>query len=113
MTDTGLVSSLTKAVAQTRMSITFNDFLLETFNNDLRKVNCVLDYLKHETDFIERFNSMHAAEFDLYISEADSQCVSSALTSPLGVAAIVSVTVLGLFLIGIFYGCITRRRVEL
>lgn len=92
------------------MSITFNDFLLENFNNDIKKVNCILDYLKKETDFVERYNSLHPAEFDLYISEADSHCVNSVITSPLGVASIVSVTVLGLFMIAMCYGCITRRR---
>lgn len=92
------------------MSITFNDFLLETFNNDLQKVNCILNYLKHETDFVERYNSMDAPEFNLFIDDANSFCVNSVITSPLGIAVIVSVIILGLFMIAMCYGCITRRR---
>lgn len=87
-----------------------NNFLLEIFKNDTQRVDCILNYLKRETEFMEILSNLDEREFFFLIDQADGVCSYSTIINPLGIAVIVSVIVIFFIIMGICFGFIKLDR---
>lgn len=92
------------------MELNLNSFLLVIFKNDTRKVDCILNYLKQETEFVEILSNLDEREFFFLIDQADSSCTYSAIINPLGIAIIVSIFIILSMMVGICLGIIRLDR---
>lgn len=89
---------------------TFYQFLMNVYGNNTGKVECILGYLKSETDFVERYSTMDNAELAFFIENASSNCENSALLTPLGIAIILSAIFLVVAIFWIIFCTIFKKK---
>jgi hypothetical protein len=88
---------------------TFYELLLMKHGDDTAKVKCIIEHLKLDTEFVERYNFISTMELEMMLSDAASRCSHSIFASPLILAVIVSIVILVTAVFAILIGRLVKK----